>query len=138
MAARPPAFRCLMKCCRNRNAVSPVLIGKFCCTSGRSLPPKGGLARTTWNRCFSWMSVMLSASVLVSVWIDERAAEDYRHDNLIDLRAVLRRELEELNDATRGGRQAGWDFDVIVAPDARPTGSDGHCTKLRAIGIAHA
>ena len=30
MPARPPAFSVLMKCCRNRKAVSPVLIGKFC------------------------------------------------------------------------------------------------------------
>ena len=29
-AALPPAFRYLMKCCKNRKAVSPVLIGKFC------------------------------------------------------------------------------------------------------------
>ena len=33
-----------MKCWRKRNAVSPVRMGKFCCTSLRSLPPKGGLA----------------------------------------------------------------------------------------------
>ena len=46
--ARPPAFRILMKCCRNRNAVSPVRIGKFCWTSLRSLPPNGGLATTMW------------------------------------------------------------------------------------------
>ena len=30
MAPRPPAFSDLMKCCRKRKAVSPVLIGKFC------------------------------------------------------------------------------------------------------------
>ena len=38
--ARPPAFKVLIKCCKNRNAVSPVLMSKFCCTSARSLPPK--------------------------------------------------------------------------------------------------
>ncbi len=44
--ALPPAFSILIKCCKNKEAVSPVLIGKFCCTSARSLPPKGGLANT--------------------------------------------------------------------------------------------
>ena len=28
--AFPPAFKLLIKCCKNKNAVSPVLIGKFC------------------------------------------------------------------------------------------------------------
>ena len=51
--AFPPAFSILMKCCKNKLAVSPVLIGKFCCTSTRSLPPKGGLASTTSYRSFS-------------------------------------------------------------------------------------
>jgi hypothetical protein len=41
----PPAFSILIKCCKNKLAVSPVLIGKFCCTSARSLPPKGGFAK---------------------------------------------------------------------------------------------
>ncbi|WVM92144.1 hypothetical protein ULG90_20930 [Halopseudomonas pachastrellae] len=31
-AARPPGLRIFIKCCRNRKAVSPVLMGKFCCT----------------------------------------------------------------------------------------------------------
>ena len=50
---------------RNRRAVSPVLIGKFCCTSALSLPPKGGLARITSYLSFSWISARFSASVLV-------------------------------------------------------------------------
>src|SRR5918993_3744060 len=70
--------------------------------------------------------------------IDEGAAEDDRYHNLVDLRAVVRRELEHLNNPTRGRRQARRDLDVIVAPNARAAGSDGHCAKLRAIGIAHA
>jgi hypothetical protein len=65
MAARPPAFRILMKCWRKMKAVSPVRMGKFCCTSARSLPPKGGLARTTSWRSRSWMSARFSARVLV-------------------------------------------------------------------------
>src|SRR5665648_201005 len=44
---RPPALSILMKCWRKRKAVSPVRMGKFCWTSLRSLPPKGGLASTT-------------------------------------------------------------------------------------------
>ena len=40
---RPPARSILMKCWRKRNAVSPVRMGKFCWTSLRSLPPKGGI-----------------------------------------------------------------------------------------------
>ena len=49
IAARPPGLSIRMKCWRKRNAVSPVRISKFCCTSGRSLPPKGGLARMISN-----------------------------------------------------------------------------------------
>jgi hypothetical protein len=65
MPARPPALRILMKCWRKRNAVSPVRMGKFCCTSLRSLPPKGGLARMMSKRSFSCTSARFSASVLV-------------------------------------------------------------------------
>ena len=39
-----------------RKAVSPVLTGKFCCTSLRSLPPKGGLARMRSYWSAGWMS----------------------------------------------------------------------------------
>ena len=51
--ADPPARRIFMKCCKKRYAVSPVLNGKFCCTSTRSFPPKGGLASTISKRSFS-------------------------------------------------------------------------------------
>ena len=37
----------LIKCCKKSEAVSPVLIGKFSCTSARSFPPNGGFANTT-------------------------------------------------------------------------------------------
>ena len=47
MAAFPPAFNILIKCCKKSEAVSPVLIGKFSCTSARSFPPNGGFANTT-------------------------------------------------------------------------------------------
>jgi hypothetical protein len=47
---RPPARSILMKCWRNRNVVSPVRIGKFCCSSLRSLPPKAGFAITVSKR----------------------------------------------------------------------------------------
>ena len=49
IAARPPGLSIRIKCWRKRNAVSPVWISKLCCTSGRSLPPKGGLARLISN-----------------------------------------------------------------------------------------
>ena len=44
---------------------SPVRMGKFCCTSLRSLPPKGGLAITTSTRSFSRISARFSVRVLV-------------------------------------------------------------------------
>jgi hypothetical protein len=37
----PPTLSIRIKCCRKRKAVSLVRIGKFCCTSRRSCPPKG-------------------------------------------------------------------------------------------------
>jgi hypothetical protein len=37
MPALPPALSILIKCCKNKLAVSPVFMGKFCCTSARIL-----------------------------------------------------------------------------------------------------
>ncbi len=62
--ARPPARSLLMKCWRKRNAVSPVRIVKFCCTSGRSLPPKG-VGEDDVEACLLLKSFTFSASVLV-------------------------------------------------------------------------
>ena len=58
-------FQRLTKCWRNENAVSPVFTGKFCCTSLRSFPANGGLARMMSKRSASWMSARFWLRVLV-------------------------------------------------------------------------
>ena len=44
-APLPPALSILMKCWRNRNAVSPVRMGKFCWTSFAFLAAEGRIGK---------------------------------------------------------------------------------------------
>src|SRR3990172_2036823 len=50
MPQRPPGSRICITYCTNSTCVARVLKGKGPCASLPSLPPKGGLVRTTWKR----------------------------------------------------------------------------------------
>src|SRR5262249_3563643 len=69
--------------------------------------------------------------------VDQRGPEGNRHDHLLQFRAILGRNLEDLQRALRGGGHSHFKRGPVIAPDAGTTYRNRSPDELSAMAIAH-